>query len=157
MAFEKEIECPKCRSEKVETVPFLYKTLLSQNAGKKLMLDETFLKNTPELSEKARQRLLHRLHPPKEPKRTLPTGPIAWMAFLISWLTSGSLLIGRLGEKTYFISSALITALIAVPFYFILRLVIREFRQEHMRYRRLRAIWDKQYFCSSCRQIFIVR
>jgi len=151
MVFQREIECPKCRSEKVETVPFIYKTLASNTAGKKLLLDETFLRNTPGLSEKTRQRLLHKPNPPREPKRTLPAGPIAWMAFLISWLASGSLLIGRLGQNMYFIISAVITAFIAVPFYCILRLVIRDFKRECIRYRRLRTVWDKQYFCKNCR------
>ena len=153
----KELECPKCRSIDIEAVPFFYQSLKSKNAGKKLFSDTPFLSDTEKLLPRQRERLLHRLTPPAEPKKTLPAKAIALMAFLISWLATSSIILARLGYKDYFLISLISSVLLTIPFYSILRLVIQDFRKDIARYRRLKAVWDKQYFCKNCQEVFTLK
>ncbi|MFA5059571.1 MAG: hypothetical protein WC676_02990 [Candidatus Omnitrophota bacterium] len=157
MAFEKEITCPKCKSENVEIVSSVYYSLRSKNLARKfdLFLDKRVGTYTQNMTARQKERLLHRLTPPKEPRKTLPAGRIAFMAFLISYLATSALMLGRLGQKDYFLMTLITAFIVGIPFYLILRLVIRDFHKDIIRYRRLRTVWDKQYFCRDCNEVFI--
>lgn len=155
MSLRDEIECPKCQSEMVEPVPSFYNHLRTKGLGRKLFTESPLPLKTPELNEKQRTRLLHRLTPPAEPKHSLPAGTIAMMAFLVSWLTTGAILIARLGYQSYFILTMLIVLGMVVPFYLILNLVIHDFGRIVNKYNRLLHAWEKQYFCHECHHVFI--
>lgn len=146
--------CPKCQSEKCDPVSYFYKTLLQRGYGKDLFTQGPLSKTAPQLTEKQRQRLLYRLTPPKEPKRFLPAGFIAFMAFLISWMVTGALLIGKIGEKAYFIITMVFIFIVGTPFYMTLNLVIKEFRREISKFRRVKKAWLKQFICLECHHIF---
>ena len=154
MARGKEITCPKCQNVNLDSVPYVYQSLLSRGAGKDLFCDSPII-NTSQLSEPQRLRLIHRLTPPKAPKKSLPAGIIALMAFLLSWLITGSMLIGKIGQKTFFIVSLIIIAVIAYPFVHILNLVDKAFKRSVHKYMRVKNIWNKQYFCHDCHHVFL--
>ena len=150
----KEITCPKCQNINLDSVPYVYQSLLSRGAGKDLFCDSPVI-NSPKLSEPQRIRLINRLTPPNPPKKSLPAGIIALMAFLISWLMTGSMLIGKIGHKTFFIVSLIIIAIIAYPFIHILSLVDKSFKRSVYKYNRVKAIWNRQYFCNDCHHVFL--
>lgn len=155
LGYTKEIECPRCQKTNIETVPFLYKTLRSQDAGAKLFTESAIKTIASSLTPRQKERLLHRLTPPPEPKKTLPAGSIAAMAFLISWLITSSFFIERIGQKAYSIMSAVVVLFLVVPFYATLKLVIVDFRRDITNYRKIKEVWDKQYFCRDCQDVFI--
>lgn len=155
MYFEKEKTCPLCRKTNVEAVSFLYQSLKSDEAGKKIFSQGPIATELSKLSPRQKEKLLHRLTPPPEPKTSLPAGPIALMAFLVSWLATGSLITARIGQKAYFWLSVVIICAVTIPFYWILKLVIENFRREIFRYKKLKAVWKKQYFCHHCQRVFI--
>ncbi len=152
-----EITCPKCRGESIEDVPSYYQTLKTKGLGRKLFTESPLPLKTPELSERQRARLLHRLTPPAEPKHSLPAGTIALMAFLISWLTTVTILVARLGYKMHVLFSILIILSTAIPFYLILNIVILDFRRIINKYHRLRTAWEKQFFCLDCHHVFMLK
>lgn len=155
MAFEKETTCPECKKEDADRVAYVYKTLVSKGAGRR-MFDETLIRDKAKgLSDVQKQRLLKRLMPPEEPKTALPAGVLALMALLLSWLATASLIIGRIGERMYFIISAVATLIIGMHFYITLRDIIKDFTRKIGNYRRVMVIWNQQYFCNNCHHIFI--
>ncbi len=149
--------CPKCESEDLDPVPYVYQSLKSKGAGRKIFRDEEVLETieTKELTPQERERLIKRLTPPPEPKKSLPAGAIAIMAFVLSWLITGSLLIGRIGQKTYFIISIIIIVTTAYPFFVILHTVDRKFRKSVAKYNRIKPLWNRQYFCNECQHVFL--
>lgn len=153
----KEIECPKCRSINIEQVPFMYQSLKSKGAGKKLFSDSPFLSNIDQLPPYQKEKLLRRLMPPEEPRKTLPAKPIAFMAFFISWLGTCAILLGRLGYQTYSLASVIICVVLAIPFYIILRFVIGDFKKNIGKYHKLRGIWEKLLFCQDCYHVFTAK
>src|SRR3989338_637580 len=155
MALEKEITCPKCKAEDVEKVSSLYQSLSAKNAGTNLFLEDAFRAGKKILPYRQRERLLHRLTPPKEPKKDLPAGMITAMAFVLSWMVTAGLVVWRLGYKAYSLTSILTAVVLAFPFYFIFTLVVHDFQRDIQRYRRLMAVWKKQYFCNNCYHVFI--
>ncbi len=147
--------CPKCQGDDLDPVPYVYQILRSDAAGRRFFADPESFYPGDKMDKKHRERLLHRLTPPPEPKKSLPAGAIAIMAFVLSWLITGSLLIGRIGQTAYFVSSLIVILCTAFPFYATLRYVDREFRKSVARYNRIKPLWNKQYFCNGCHHVFI--
>jgi len=146
------ITCPKCESTKVETVPHMYKIVKSRNAGAKFILQDA--PKHHHLPEAHRKILLKKLTPPVEPTGRLPAGIIAVMAFLLSWLGVGSLVIGKIGEKTYFILSIIFVIIAAVAFFYMINSTLEIFRKQFLRYKENRLRWENGLFCKECDKIF---
>lgn len=157
MRFDEEMSCPKCEKADVDTAIFAYKALVSRNAGKKLFLESPVRKKTSTITEKQRAKFIDRLTPPKEPKISLPAGAITIMALAVSWLATGSLIIGRIGQRAYFIISIIITIAMAIFFNYMLKMVIQIYRKRTNEYRRLKTIYNKKYFCNNCHYIFTLK
>ncbi len=154
-SYGKEVACPRCKNTNVETVPFLYRSLKSKEAGKKILTEESLVTAISGLKPRQKERLLQKLTPPPEPSKTIPAKAIALMAFLISWIMTSAILADRIGEKKYFILLTAVSFIIVVPFFMILRFIIRDLLREVARYRKIKAVWNKQYFCRDCQDVFI--
>ena len=155
MVIDKEITCPKCQKKDTDPVPYIYKKLLTKNSNQNLFDIKYVEKITHEMTERQKEKVLKKLTPPPEPATSLPAGAIVLMAIFLSWLGTASIVIGKLGMKTYFIISVFVTLFIAVPFFSMLNLVVKNFKKRIINYRKVKKIWNKQYFCNNCHRIFI--
>lgn len=155
MYFEKEITCPFCHKDKTESVPLMYQRLKSNDAGIKLLAEGSVSSEISRLPPHKKAKLIEHLTPPSEPKTKLPAGAISIMALVVSWLSTGSLISSRIGPKIYFWLSVVIVCAVTVPFYSILNLVIEDFRRGLYRYKKIKAAWEKQFFCHHCQRVFI--
>ena len=155
MLLNEDIICPLCEKNNVDTVAFIYRSLKSKGAGRKLFSEGLAQREIDALAPHQRESLMRQLTPPKEPHISLPAGAIALMAFLISWLATSSVIIAWVGEKAYFVISVVVTVVMGFLFYSMLKTVITSFRKKTERYRALLANYNKHYFCHACLKVFV--
>ncbi len=156
MDSEKKIYCPACESPHTDLVSYVYQCLESKNAGKKLFVEgfDTELNKKREISKEKQEILLKTLKPPQESKLSFPAATVALMAFLVSWLVVGSILISKIGEKLYFYLTITLIALLAYPFYSTMEMMIKQVRTNYVRYRDEKNRWIKKRYCYDCELIF---
>jgi hypothetical protein len=158
MDSEKKIYCPKCDSPHTDLISYVYQCLESENAGKKLFVDgfDTELNKKRELSAENREKLFTLIKPPQEAKVSFPAATVAMMAFFVSWLVVGSILISKIGERIYFYLTISFIVILAYPFYSTMDMIIKQVHKNYLRYKDLKNIWVKKRYCYDCGIIFIL-
>jgi hypothetical protein len=159
MASEKKIYCPRCDSSHTDLISFVYRCLQSGHAGQKLFTAgvETEFQKKRMFSEKKKAELLNALKPPAESKLSVPALTVALMAFFLSWLVVGSLLMSKIGGTTYLVITTLIILVIAYPFYSTLKFMISQIRTKYVKYRQEKSVWIKKRYCYDCEHIFTIK
>jgi hypothetical protein len=156
MDSEKKIYCPKCESPHTDLISYVYQCLQSKNAGKKLFVEgfDTELNKKREIPKEKHDVLLKLLKPPEESRISFPAATVALMAFLASWLVVGSILISRIGEKLYFCLTLALIVGLAHPFYSTMKFIIKQVRENYVRFRTQKSAWVKKRYCYDCGRIF---
>ncbi len=156
MNVEKKIYCPKCDSSHTDLVSFVYRHLESDGAGHRLFIEgiETELQKKRQFSEYKKKVFLETFKPPVESKLSVPAITVALMAFFLSWLIVGSLLMSKIGGQTYLIVTMGIIIIIAYPFYSTLKFIISQVRKNYTRYRKEKNVWIKKHYCYDCEHVF---
>lgn len=147
------IVCAKCGSPDAESVVLAYQTIKSRDAGQRFILQDPVTKKP--ITAQKREQLLKKLSPPQNPDINLPAGAVALMAFLISWLATATFIIGRIGLKNYFIVTGFVVVVVVGAFYYMLKTAVINLGHVSTRYKNYKDVWEKQYFCHECENIFV--
>lgn len=158
MKLSDKIYCPRCSSAHTDLISYIYHYLESENAGQKLFVDgiETELQKKRNFSKEKRMLFLEKFKPPLESKLSLPSLTVAMMAFFLSWLVVGALLMSKIGGRTYLLITSLIIIIIAYPFYSTMLFVISQVREKYARYREAKEKWIKKHYCYDCENVFTI-
>ena len=157
MKEEEKNYCPKCDSKHTDLISYIYRRLESENAGQEMFVDgiETALDKKRQFLNEKSQELIKKFKPPVESKVSFPAATTALLAFALSWIIVGSLLITKIGEMFYFYSTIAVILGVSYPFYMTMQDIIAQVHKNYLRYRKLKSVWVKKYYCYDCKLLFI--